>query len=125
MAENKIARIVVGAALQVQKDTGQGLTESVYEIILADELEQRGLSNDRQVTIPIRNKGRILDEGFRADIIVENKAVIELKSAEKVKDVHKQQLLTYLKLSGKKLGLLINFGEILMKNGITRVVYGL
>jgi GxxExxY protein len=125
MSENDIAQIVVDAAFHVHKETGPGLLESVYEIILVDELERRGLSVERQVALPIIYKGRVLDEGFRADIIINGKVIIELKSVELVKDVHKKQLLTYLKLSGKKLGLLINFGDSLIKHGITRVVNGL
>jgi GxxExxY protein len=125
MSENDIARIVVDVALHIHKETGPGLLESVYEIILADELGRRGLSVQRQVSIPIKYKDRVLDEGFRADLVINEKVIIELKSIEHVKDVHKKQLLTYLKLSERKLGLLINFGESLMKNGITRVVNGL
>ena len=125
MSENEIAQIVVDAAFHIHKETGPGLLESVYEIILADELERRGLSVKRQVAIPVLYKGRVLDEGFRADLIVNDKVIVELKSVESVKDLHKKQLLTYLKLSGKKLGLLINFGESLIKHGITRVVNGL
>jgi len=125
MNENEIAQIVVDAALLVHQETGPGLLESVYEIILADELERRGLTVKRQVSIPIHFNGRVFDEGFRADLIINEKVILELKSVESVKDVHKKQLLTYLKLSGKKLGLLINFGETLIKNGITRVVNGL
>ncbi len=125
MNENEIARIVVDAALQVHRGTGPGLLESVYEIILADELERRGLAVKRQVSIPIHFNGRVFDEGFRADLLINEKVILELKSIGLIKDVHKKQLLTYLKLSGKKLGLLINFGETLIKNGITRVVNGL
>ena len=125
MTENEIARIVVDAAFQIHKETGPGLLESVYEIILADELERRGLSVQRQVPIPITFKERELDEGFRADLIITKKVIVELKSVESIRDVHKKQLLTYLKLSEKKLGLLINFGENLIKNGITRVANGL
>jgi GxxExxY protein len=125
MSENDIARIVVDVALHIHKETGPGLLESVYEIILADELGRLGLSVQRQVSIPIKYKDRVLDEGFRADLVINEKVIIELKSIEHVKDVHKKQLLTYLKLSERKLGLLINFGESLMKNGITRVVNGL
>ena len=122
MSENEIAQIVVDTSLRIHKATGPGLLESVYETILADELERRGLSVTRQLSIPIVFKGRVFDEGFRADLVVNDKVIIELKSVEFVKDVHKKQLLTYLKLSGKKLGLLINFGETLIKDGITRVV---
>jgi len=125
MNENELAKIIVDAAFQIHTETGPGLLESVYELILTDELERRGLDVKRQVPIPIVFKGRTLDEGFRADLVVNGKVIIELKSVEKVKDVHKKQLLTYLKLSGMKLGLLINFGEALIKNGITRVVNGL
>jgi len=125
MSENEIAQVVVDTALHIHRETGPGLLESVYEIIVADELEKRGLSVKRQVPIPIIFKERELDEGFRADLIINDKVIIELKSVESVKDVHKKQLLTYLKLSGKKIGLLINFGESLIKHGITRVVNGL
>jgi len=125
MNENEIAQIVIDAAFHIHKETGPGLLESVYEIILADELERRGLSVERQVSVPVIYKGRILDEGFRADLIVNEKVIVELKSVELVKDVHKKQLLTYLKLSEKKLGLLINFGASLIKHGISRVVNGL
>ena len=125
MTENEIAKSIVDASLQIHKETGPGLLESVYEIILADELERRGLQVERQKPIPVVFKGRTLDEGFRADLVVNGKVIVELKSVESVKDVHKKQLLTYLKLSGIKLGLLINFGEALMKNGITRVLNGL
>lgn len=125
MNENDIAKIVIDAAFHIHKETGPGLLESVYEIILADELERRGLSVGRQVSVPVIYKGRILDEGFRADLIINEKVIVELKSVELVKDVHKKQLLTYLKLSEKKLGLLINFGESLIKHGISRVVNGL
>ena len=125
MTENEIAKIIVDASLQIHKETGPGLLESVYEVILADELKRRGLDVKRQVSIPVVFKGRTLDEGFRADLVVNDKVIVELKSVESVQDVHKKQLLTYLKLSGLKLGLLINFGEALIKNGITRVVNGL
>lgn len=101
------------------------MLESVYEIILAAELEKRGLTVERHVSVPVTYDGRILDEGFRADLIINDLVVVELKSVEPVKNVHKKQLLTYLRLSGKKLGLLINFGESLIKHGITRVVNGL
>jgi GxxExxY protein len=122
MSENEITRIVVDTAFQIHKETGPGLLESVYEMILADELERRGLSVKRQMPIPITFKGRELDEGFRADLIMNENVIVELKSVGLVKDVHKKQLLTCLKLSRKKLGLLINVDESLMKHGITRVV---
>lgn len=125
MNENDIAQIVVDSAVRIHKETGPGLLESVYEAILADELERRGLMVERQVPVEVRYKGRVLDEGFRADLIINNIVIIELKSVEILKEVHKKQLLTYLKLSGKKLGLLVNFGESLMKDGIKRIVHGL
>jgi GxxExxY protein len=125
MSENEIAQIIVDAALQIHKETGPGLLEHVYEVILKDELERRGLSVQQQVPIPITFKGRVLGEGFRADLIVNERVIVELKSVEAVKDVHKKQVLTYLKLSGKKLGLLVNFGEPLIKHGIKRIVNNL
>jgi GxxExxY protein len=125
MTENEIAKLIVDVAFHIHKETGPGLLESVYEAILADELEQRGLLVERQISVPVVYKGRVFDEGFRADLVVNTKVIVELKSVELVKDVHKKQLLTYLKLADKRLGLLINFGESLIKNGITRVVNGL
>lgn len=125
MTENEIARLVVDAAYQVHTTLGPGLLESVYEIVLAHELKRRGLTACRQVPIPIRYESIEFDEGFRADIVVENKVILELKSVEKVAPVHKKQLLTYLRLADKRLGLLINFGEELIKTGISRVVNGL
>lgn len=125
MSENEIGRVVVDAAIAVHRALGPGLLESVYEAVLADELVERGLTVARQVIIPIFYKGKQIDEGYRADILVEDRVVLELKSIEAIRDVHKKQLLTYLKLSGKKLGVLLNFGEVLMKKGIVRVVNGL
>jgi len=123
--ENEIGRIVVDTAIAVHREMGPGLLESVYEVVLAYELKERGLQVGRQVSIPISFRGHEFDEGFRADIIAEGKVILELKSVEMVNNVHKKQLLTYLKLTGMKLGFLLNFGEILMKNGITRTVNGL
>lgn len=125
MDENQIGKIVVDASLSVHRELGPGLLETVYEVILLDELRQKGLSCERQVPISIERRGIVFDEGFRADIVVENKVILELKSVEKINNAHKKQLLTYLKLSEKKLGFVINFGEALMKNGITRIVNGL
>jgi len=109
MTENEIAKIVVDAAFQIHKGMGPGLLESVYEIVLAHALKKRGLKVERQVPVAIVFEGIKFDEGFRADIIVEDKVIVELKSVEKVMPVHKKQLLTYLRLSDKRLGLLINF----------------
>ncbi|HEY7425102.1 MAG TPA: GxxExxY protein [Gemmataceae bacterium] len=125
MSENETARIVVDAAYKIHTTIGPGLLESAYEAILAYELRKRGLHVQRQVGVPIVYEEVNLDEGFRADLIVENLVIIELKAIEQVIPVHKKQLLTYLKLMGKKLGLLINFNEEKIKDGISRVVNGL
>jgi GxxExxY protein len=125
MTENQIAEIVVDASFKIHTVLGPGLLESVYESALAYELQQRGLSVSRQQAVPVIYEDIKLDEGFRADLIVENLVIIELKSVEVVAPVHKKQLLTYLRLSDKRLGLLINFGSNLIKDGITRVVNGL
>ncbi len=122
MTENEIGKIVVDKAIQLHRVTGPGLLESVYEVLLAHELESNGLEISRQVSIPIKYNGINFEEGFRADIIVENTVIIELKSVESVSNVHKKQLLTYLKLANLKLGYLLNFGEELMVSGITRIV---
>jgi len=123
--ENEIGRIVVDTAIAVHRELGSGLLESVYEIILAHELRNRGLDVKRQVPVSIEYRDIHFEEGFRADIIVENKVILELKSVERVNNAYKKQLLTYLKLTGMKLGYLLNFGESLMKQGITRTVNGL
>ena len=125
MTENEIGKIVVDAVVKVHKALGQGLLESVCEIVLAHELSQRGLRVDRQVPVSIQYDGIRFDEGFRADMIVEKKVILELKSVEKVTAAHKKQIQTYLRLTGLKLGYLLNFGEALMKHGITRAVNNL
>ena len=125
MTENEIATVVVDAAYQVHVRLGPGLLESVYETVLAYELTRRGLRVVRQQPIPIVYDQITFEEGFRADLVVEEKVIVELKSVEKVQPVHKKQLLTYLRLSDRRLGLLINFGEALIKDGISRVVNGL
>ena len=122
LKENKIAKLVVDAAYHVHTKFGPGLLESVYEVVLAHEIEKRGLALERQVSIPVQYDGLVFDEGFRADMIVEDSVIIELKSAESVAPVHKKQLLTYLRLADKKLGLLLNFGAPLIKKGIFRIV---
>ena len=121
MHENEIARLIVHAAYQVHTVLGPGLLESVYETVLAFELQKQGLSVARQMPIPVIYENISFDEGFRADLLVQNKVIVELKSVEKVAPVHKKQLLTYLRLADKRLGLLINFGEVLIKDGITRI----
>jgi len=103
---------------------GSGLLESVYELTLARKLEKRGLSVKRQVAVPIEYEGAKFDEGFRADLIVEGRVIIELKSVMKLSPAHPKQLSTYLRLTGLKVGYLLNFGEALMKTGITRIIAG-
>jgi GxxExxY protein len=125
MNENEIAKEVVDAAVKVHSKLGPGLLESVYEAILARELEKRGLHIERQVPIPILYDDLRFDEGFRADIIVEAKVILELKSVEQLAKVHYKQLFTYLKLADKRLGLLLNFGAELMKKGIKRIANGM
>jgi len=125
MHENELAKIIMDASFNIHRDLGPGLLESVYEIILARKLEAAGLNVQRQAPVPITYDGLQFDEGFRADIIVNNAVIIELKSVEQMKPVHAKQLLTYLRLTGYKLGLLINFGENLLKDGFKRVVNGL
>ncbi|AOS43085.1 hypothetical protein Verru16b_00126 [Lacunisphaera limnophila] len=125
MTENEISRAVVDAAFQLHVELGPGLLESVYETLLACELEHRGFKVVRQQPISFEHRGIRFDEGFRADLIINDKVIIELKSVEDLHPSHKKQLKTYLKLTGKKLGLLINFGAPLIKDGIHRVVLGL
>ncbi len=124
MTENEIGKIVVDSAVRLHKELGPGLLETVYEILLTHELQQRGLHVERQVPIPITFHGIRFDEGFRADMIVEGRVVLELKSVEKTTNAHKKQVLTYLRLTGLKLGYLLNFGEGLMKDGISRILNG-
>jgi GxxExxY protein len=125
LKENDIGTAIVTAAIAVHRTLGPGLLESVYEVVLAHELQQRGLTVERQVPVPIKYAGTTFKEGFRADIIVDGKVLIELKSVEKTSAAHKKQIQTYLRLTGCKLGYLLNFGEALMKNGISRAVNGL
>ena len=125
MKENDVAREIVDAAFKIHISLGAGLLESAYEAVMAYELEKRGLKFERQKPIPIVYEGIRLKEGFRADIIVEDLVIIELKSVENIAPVHKKQLLTYLRLTDKRLGLLINFNTNLIKNGITRIVNNL
>jgi len=124
MTENEIGTIVVDCALRVHKKLGPGLLESVYEVALAHELRKEGFVVERQVPIPIVYDDLIFDEGFRADIIVAGTVLLELKSVEDVRPVHKKQVLTYLRLSSKRLGYLINFGSELLKDGVSRIANG-
>ena len=123
--ENEIATEVVDAAYRVHTRLGPGLLETVYEVVLAHELKKRGLQLVRQRPIPIEYDGIRFDGGFRADIIVEDKVILELKSLEQLARVHHKQLLTHLRLADKRLGLLINFGQEYIKDDIKRIVNGL
>jgi len=124
MNENEIGTIIVDTAFYIHKNIGSGLLESVYEIILAKLISKRGLYVQRQVAIPIKFENEHFEEGFRADLFVDGKVIIELKSVEKITEIHKKQLLTYLKLTNTKLGYLLNFGGELMKDGIVRIING-
>ncbi|MBN1790094.1 MAG: GxxExxY protein [Bacteroidales bacterium] len=125
MRENELSSAIVNCCYHIHTKLGPGLLESVYEEVLCYELLEIGLSYTRQSNIPVYYNKLILEMGFRADIIVENKVIIELKSVESIAPVHKKQLLTYLKLTGLKLGLLVNFNEALIKDGIYRIVNNL
>jgi len=122
MSENEIARVIVDAAFKIHKTLGPGLLESVYQATLSYELQTRGLQVLQQVPLPVEYEGVKLEIGFRVDLIVNSKVIIEIKSVEAVATVHKMQLLTYLRLMDLRLGLLINFNVGLMKDGIQRVV---
>jgi len=122
--ENDIAREIVDAAVSIHIELGPGLLESAYEKILKHELIKRGFKVEAQVSIFINYDNEIIEDAFRADLIVDGLVIIELKSVERIMDVHKKQLLTYLKLSDRKLGLLLNFGAPLMKQGIVRIANG-
>ena len=123
--EERVGRAVVDAAVQVHRELGPGLLESVYEAVLAHELSERGLRVERQVPIAFEWRGMRFNEGFRADIIVDGCVLLELKSVERLHNAHRKQVLTYLRLTGMRLGYLINFGEALIRNGITRTVHQL
>lgn len=122
MTENEISKIIVNTVYDIHIQLGPGLLESVYEEILFYELSKQGLSVERQKALPVIWDDLKMELGFRADLIVENKVIIELKSVEMIAPVHPKQLLTYLKITGLKLGLLINFNEKLIKDGIIRIV---
>ena len=124
MHENEIGTAIVDGAVHLHQDLGPGLLETVYEVTLAGKRKKRGLSVQRQVPMAVEYEGLKFDEGFRADLVVEGKVIVELKSVEQIHPAHKKQLLTYLRLTGMKLGYLLNFGEALMKDGITRTIHG-
>jgi GxxExxY protein len=123
--ENPISQQIVDAAYRIHKSLGPGLLESVYEVVLAYELRKRGLHVERQLPVPVVYDEIHFEEGYRLDLLVEGKVIVEVKSIEAATPVHKKQLLTYLRLLDKRLGILINFNEELIRNGISRVVNGL
>ncbi|MFV8371208.1 GxxExxY protein [Flavobacterium sp. LB2P74] len=125
MTENDISKIVVDVCYKIHTRLGSGLLESVYEAILFYELTKRGLTVESQKPLPVVWDEVKLDIGFRTDLLVENKVILEIKSVEQIANVHPKQLLTYLKITEMKLGLLINFNEPLIKTGITRIVNNL
>ncbi|MEQ8848088.1 GxxExxY protein [Botrimarina sp.] len=125
MRENEVAKAIVDASYKIHTQLGPGLLESVYEVVLAHELRQRGFEVRRQVPVSISYEGLRFDEGYRLDLLVDECVVVELKFVEELSGVHKKQLLTYLKLADKRLGLLVNFNTELIKDGICRVVNGL
>lgn len=121
---NQLSDLIIGAAIEVHRELGPGLLESVYEYCLVSELLQRGLKTERQVRLPVFYKGVQLDKEFFIDILVEDEIVLELKCAEFTLPVHEIQLVTYLKLANKRLGFLLNFNVPVMKQGIKRKVNG-
>jgi GxxExxY protein len=125
MRHNEISGAIVDAAYQLHAKLGPGLLESVYEELLSYELTKRNLKVERQKQVPVFYDENKIDLGFRADLVVEDIVLVELKSVETLAPVHKKQILTYLKVSGLKLGLLINFGEPLIKDGIIRIANGM
>jgi GxxExxY protein len=119
---NTITAAIVDSAYHIHREVGPGLLESVYELVLADILQGKGFHVARQFPIPIRIAGKIYDEGFRADLLMENAVIVEIKSMDQLARVHKKQVMTYLRLSDIKVGLLINFGGELLKGNIERLV---
>lgn len=125
MNENELSKIIVDCCYKIHKTLGPGLLESVYLEVLMHELKKAGLKCEKEVGIPVSYEDVKLDLGFRADLIIENLLIVELKAVEKVTPVHKKQLMTYLRLTNMKLGLLVNFNVNLIKDGIERIVNGL
>jgi GxxExxY protein len=125
MTENEIAKIIFESGLKVHRNLGAGLLESAYEECLFYELQKTGLKVEKQKALPLIYEEVKLDAGYRTDLLVENKVVVEIKSVEALNDLHLAQILTYLKLSNCRLGLLINFNTVLFKNGIKRVINGI
>jgi len=125
MNENEIGSVIVDTSVWLHKKLGSGLLESVYETILMKLLSRKGLFVQRQVSVPIEFEGEFFSEGFKVDLLVEGKVIIELKSVERIVLAHSKQLLTYLRLTNTKLGFILNFGSPLMRDGIHRIVNGL
>lgn len=125
MTENEISYKVIGAVIKLHKQIGPGLLESAYENALSYDLKSLGLEVEQQVSMPFKYKDVYLEVGYRIDLMIENKVILEIKSVDRLAPVHFAQTLTYLKLSEKKLGLLINFNEKIIKNGIHRLVNNL
>jgi GxxExxY protein len=123
--ENQLSSAIIGAAIEVHRSLGPGLLEAAYEACLAYELLERGLSLERQKTLAVLYKGIEVDCGFRLDLRVNGLVIVEVKAIEGFAPIHEAQVITYLKLTGCKLGLLLNFNEIRLRDGIKRVVYGL
>jgi GxxExxY protein len=123
--ENPISKEIVDAAFKIHQALGPGLLESVYEVTLAYELRKRGLDVERQAPVQLKYEELVFEEGYRLDLIVDDKVIVEVKSVDELGPIHKKQLLTYLKLKNKRLGQLINFNENLIRDGITRIVNGL
>ncbi len=123
-SENEISGKILDLCIQIHRQYGPGLFESVYEEIFCYEWAKIGIPFERQVAIPVIHEAIKMEIGFRADVIIDNKVLIELKSIEKLSEVHYKQILTYLKLTGIKIGLLINFNEVLLKNGFHRLING-
>ena len=119
---DELTEKIIGAAIEVHKALGPGLLESTYEVCLCRELDLRGIKFRRQVALPVKYKGVNLDAGYRLDIVVEDRVVLELKSVESLKEIHEAQLITYLKLSGYTVGLLLNFNVIYLKRAMKRIV---
>jgi GxxExxY protein len=124
MTENELSRIIFDSGLKVHKALGPGLLESTYEVCLAHELMQLNIHVERQVSLPVKYNNIQLDAGYRIDLLVENKVIVEIKAVKDFEDIYLAQLLTYLKLSGCKLGLLVNFNKLLFKDGVRRVING-
>ena len=122
MTENELSNIIIGCAIEVHKQLGPGLLESTYQVCLAYELKKKGLHIIEQQALPVVYKEVKLEAGYRIDILVDNKVIIEIKSVDALADIHTAQLLTYLRLKELKLGLIINFNTILLKDGIKRIV---